>query len=245
MSHDGSSEPKLVLDAGTGIRRVTNLLDGNAFDGSVLLSHLHWDHTQGLPFFSAGDRPDSRVDVFVPVAEGADPTAVLARGLSPPHFPIDPNGLLGTWRYAAVPIGEFEVEGFQVLALEIPHKGGLTVGYRVSDSRSAIAYLPDHSPLGSGAGADGMGELHENALRLADGVDVLVHDAHHTRDELARWAHYGHSAAEYAALLAGEAGAKRALLFHHSPARTDDEVDALCARVRAMAPEGVVVDVAF
>ena len=197
-----------------------------------------------MPFFSAGDRPDSRVDVFVPVDEGGDPITVIGRGLSPPHFPIEPDGLLGAWRYVAVPEGEFAVEGFEVLALDIPHKGGRTFGYRVSDGHSSVAYLPDHSPLVAGAGADGIGELHANARRLADGVDLLVHDAHHTRDELARWAHYGHSAPEYAVALAAAARAKRVLLFHHSPARTDDEIDALVAAVRASAPAGVDVDVA-
>ena len=109
------------------------------------------------------------------------------------------------------------IEGFDVLALEIPHKGGRTFGYRVSDGRASIAYLSDHGPVALGPGPDGLGPYHEAALALADGVDLLVHDAQHTAEELPAAAAFGHSAAEYAVALAERAGAGRVLLFHHDP----------------------------
>nr|MDP9453856.1 MBL fold metallo-hydrolase [Actinomycetota bacterium] len=99
LAHDGET-PSLVLDAGTGVRQVSGLLDGGPFRGTLLLGHLHWDHTQGLPFFRAADRPDARTTVLLP-AQG-DPVAVLARAMSPPHFPIDPGGLQGAWRFEAL-----------------------------------------------------------------------------------------------------------------------------------------------
>jgi phosphoribosyl 1,2-cyclic phosphodiesterase len=227
LAHEGAV-PTLVLDAGTGIRRVTGLLDGAAFTGSILLGHLHWDHTQGLPFFAAGDRPDARVHLYLP-AQG-DPVEVLSRFMAPPHFPIPPTGLRGSWTFAGLEPGEHELEGFSVLALDIPHKGGRTFGYRVSDGRSSLAYLSDHNPVSLGEGPAGLGPHHDAALRLAAGVDLLVHDAQHTAEELPAKAAFGHSAAEYALTLAEAAGARRVLLFHHDPNRTDDELDDLVGR---------------
>jgi phosphoribosyl 1,2-cyclic phosphodiesterase len=235
-----------VLDAGTGLRRVTALLGGEAFAGSILLGHLHWDHTQGLPFFAGGDRPDSRVTLYIP-AQG-DPVEVLSRFMAPPHFPIPPTELRGEWRFEGLEAGEHEIEGFSVLALDIPHKGGRTFGYRVSDGSSSLAYLSDHNPVSLGPGPHGMGPHHDAAMRLAEGVDVLVHDAQHTAEELPAKAAFGHSAAEYALTLAEAAGARRVLLFHHDPNRTDDEMDALVARFAespipvSAAREGQVLD---
>jgi phosphoribosyl 1,2-cyclic phosphodiesterase len=227
LAADGAA-PSLILDAGTGIRRVTGLLDGRAFAGSILLGHLHWDHTQGLPFFAAGDDPDARTTLYLP-AQG-DPVEVLSRFMAPPHFPIPPTSLRGTWRFEGLEAGDHEIEGFSVLALDIPHKGGRTFGYRVSDGRSSLAYLSDHNPVALEPGPHGLGPHHDTALRLAEGVDVLVHDAQHTAEELPAKAAFGHSAAEYALTLAEAAGARRVLLYHHDPNRTDREMDALLAR---------------
>lgn len=248
LAHDGASAPTLLLDAGTGIRRVTSLLDGDAFRGSILLSHLHWDHTQGLPFFGGADRPDSRVEVFVPDEDGTPADDLLARSMRPPHFPITPAELEGAWRFVTLEPGHYELEGFAVTATEVPHKGGRTFGYRVTDGTSTLAYLPDHGPIACGPGTDGLGELHPAALALAADVDLLVHDAQHTAEELARWAHFGHSAADYAVSLGLAARARSVLLFHHGPARVDDAVDRLVERVRAdgiivaAAAEGAVLD---
>ena len=230
LGHDGEP-PSLVLDAGTGIRRLTDVLGGAAFRGTILLGHLHWDHTQGLPFFAAGDRPEATVSLHLP--EQGDAEAVLARALSPPHFPIAPRELRGRWSFSGLDAGHHCFDGFDVLALDIPHKGGRTLGFRVTDGSAAIAYLSDHCPMAIGPGPEGLGEYHDNALALVDGVDVLLHDAQHTAEELPdRWT-FGHSAAEYAVGLAEAAGARRLLLYHHDPARTDDQIDAIVAGTRA------------
>ncbi len=235
LAHDGSP-PSLVLDAGTGIRRVTRLLGGGPFRGSILLGHLHWDHTQGLPFFRAADRPDSAVELYVP-AQG-DTEAVLSRFMSPPHFPIAPGELRGKWGFFGLEPGEHEIEGFSVLALDIPHKGGRTFGYRISDGGPAVTYISDHCPTVAGAGPDGLGEYHDAALRLADGCRLLFHDSQYLDEEIAEKAAFGHSACGYAVGLAERAGAARLLLFHHDPDRTDDEVDSIVAAYAGSAVEG-------
>jgi ribonuclease BN (tRNA processing enzyme) len=251
VAHDGAS-PTLVLDAGTGIRNLAGVLgDGVAFRGTVVLGHLHWDHTQGLPFARALDHDEARVRLFLP-EQGESAIEVLERFMSPPHFPIVPSELRGAWTIDGMVPGLHLLEGFHVLALEIPHKGGRTFGFRVSDpAGGALAYLSDHSPVSLGPGPHGFGPYHPAALELAAGVDVLIHDAQYTAEELPARASFGHSAVDYPVRLAEAAGARSVLLFHHDPARTDDEVEALAASLAcrsevpvAAAVEGAVLELA-
>ncbi|HLF69696.1 MAG TPA: MBL fold metallo-hydrolase, partial [Actinomycetota bacterium] len=219
----GDQGPRLVLDAGTGIRDLTKHLSG-PFRGTILLTHLHWDHTQGLPFFAAGDREDAEVEVMLP-EQGEDAAKLLAKMMSPPSFPIAPWELRGRWSFATLEDGEHSIEGYSVLALEVPHKGGRTFGYRVSDGRSTIAYIPDHNPISIGPGPDGFGEYHPDALRLVKDADLVLHDSQYTSEEFAARAHFGHTTAEYAIGLAKHGEARRIVLFHHDPSRCDDELD--------------------
>ncbi|HEY1642596.1 MAG TPA: MBL fold metallo-hydrolase [Streptosporangiaceae bacterium] len=236
-----AAAPELILDAGTGLRAVTGLLAGGPFRGTILLSHLHWDHVHGLPFFRAGDRPDAEVALLLPEQDGGESAeAVLERGMSPPHFPIRPRDLRGSWSFGTLGEGAAIADRFTVEARQIPHKGGRTFGYRVSDGRSVVAYLPDHCPTELGPGPDGWGAYHPAALALARGADALVHDAFLLPEELPAEAYFGHAAADYVVGLAARAGAARAVLFHHRPDRTDDELDKLAARFEG-APVPVTV----
>ena len=242
LAHDDEATPRLVLDAGTGLRAVSALMAGNPFLGTILLGHLHWDHTQGLPFFRAADRPDAVTQVLVP-EQGVPPLELLARFMGPPAFPIEGPELRGSWSFGSIDEGTHTIEGFTVLAREIPHKGGRTLGYRVSDDCSSLAYLSDHGPARQlGPGPDGFGPYHEAALDLVSDVDLLIHDAQYTAGELPFRVHYGHSAADYPVRLAGECRVGRVLLFHHDPDRTDDEVAAIERGLRLHSD--VVVDAA-
>lgn len=233
LSHDGDSGPTVLLDAGTGLRRLPELLDERPFRGNILLTHLHWDHVQGVPFFASGDRADAHVSVLLPTEDPTvDAEALLGRMMSPPFFPITPSQLRGTWHFGPVPDGRLELDGFRVDPLEIPHKGGRTFGFHVSDGRSSLAYLPDHCPTALGSGPEGLGEYHEAALSLARDVDLLIHDAHLRVEEVEAEGSFGHAAAEYAVGLAERAGAHRVALFHHRPERTDPEVDATVCRFK-------------
>jgi phosphoribosyl 1,2-cyclic phosphodiesterase len=240
VAHD-DGPPTVILDAGTGIRRVTGLLGQLPFTGTILLTHLHWDHVQGLPFFRGGDHDDAQVTLLLPdQQDGSSAEQVLSRAMSPPHFPITPGQLRGHWSFQSVSPGQLEAGGFTVKAREIPHKGGRTIGYRVSDGRSAVAYVTDHCPTALGPGPDGWGEYHPAALELATGADVLVHDAQLLAEEVPAQAAFGHAAAEYAVELARRAGARKVVLFHHQPGRTDDELDQIARRFAA-APVPVTV----
>ena len=231
LAHDGDPRPSLILDAGTGLQRVSALMAGEAYDGTILLTHLHWDHVTGLPFYGAGDDPRARVDVLLPAQQsGAPASDVLAGMMSPPYFPIGPDGLRGTWSFGSIEPGPQEIEGFTVLAREIPHKGGRTFGYRIGDGHASIAYMPDHCPTALGPGEDGLGEYHPAAVELARDVDILIHDAQLLGPEQAREAAFGHAFADYAVALGARAGAREVVLFHHGHTRTDEELDGLALR---------------
>lgn len=243
IAHDDAPLPTLILDAGTGIRSVTGLLGDQAFSGTILLTHLHWDHVQGLPFFSAGDHDNARVRLLLPEqGDGADAVSVLARSMSPPHFPMEPDQLRGSWSFATIAPGERELDGFSVLACEIPHKGGRTFGYRISDTNSTFTYMPDHCPTSLGAGPDGCGEYHTAALELAAETDALLHDSQLlTPAELAAEGRFGHAAADYAVELGRRARARKVLLAHHRPDRGDDALDELKERFAKTSGVDVIV----
>lgn len=236
-------EPSLLLDAGTGMTAAASLLDGGAFTGTVLLTHLHWDHTHGMPFFGPGIDPDSRIEVLIP--EQGDALEVLARCFSPPHFPITPPELGPGWSFGGLREGLHDVEGLTVLAREIPHKGGRTFGYRVSYAGSSAAYLPDHSPTSLGPGLDGLGARHPAARELVTGADVLITDAQHTAAQFPALAFLGHATVEYDVALAAECDVGTLVLFHHAPTRTDDGVDEIERAARAQAPPDLTVVAAY
>jgi phosphoribosyl 1,2-cyclic phosphodiesterase len=229
---DDTAVPTVVLDAGTGLRSLTALLGGAAFDGSILLSHLHWDHMQGLPFFAAGDRDAARVDLYLPAQDGRSGRDLLAQAFSPPAFPITPEGLKGRWTEHALEPGQQQLEGFDVMAFEVSHKGGRTYGYRVSDASGSMAYLPDHAP------AAGMSD---EVVATLEGVDVLVHDAQFLEHERSVAVDYGHATVEDCVRLATDAGIGTLVLFHHSPVRTDDALDDIAELAAGLAGELPVV----
>ena len=143
--------------------------------------------------------------------------------MSPPHFPIGPEGLRGRWTFGTISEGQTEIEGVQVRR-RVPHKGGRTLGYRVSDGRSSFAYLPDHRP-------EPAGPRRAAALDLCRGVDLLIHDAQFVSDEAAIADAQGHATIDEAVAFAVEAEAREVMLFHHSPSRTDVELEEIVAEL--------------
>jgi phosphoribosyl 1,2-cyclic phosphodiesterase len=236
--------PSLVLDAGTGIRSLAGTLGDAPFGGTILLSHLHWDHVEGLPFSTAIDRPDARCDLYLPTQpDGSGAADTLRRMMSPPNFPIGPEGLRGRWTFSTLDTGPHKLERYSVTATEVAHKGGTTYGYRVADGLASLAYLPDHCPTVYGPGPDGVGDFPAAVLDLVKGADVLIHDAQLTADQLPEGAAYGHAAIEYAVDLGRRGGVSTVVLFHHSPQRDDGMLDEVATRYRQHAGPRVVVAV--
>jgi phosphoribosyl 1,2-cyclic phosphodiesterase len=232
LSTGVDTAPTLLLDAGTGIRTATSMLHGKPFRGTILVSHVHWDHVQGLPFFSAGDRAGAKAALLVPAQGGKSGRDLVAQMMSPPAFPITPEGLIGDWTFHAVQPGRVVVPDFEVRAFEVAHKGGRTFGYTVRQGGGSIGYVPDHAPE-LGVSAD--------ALEALEGVDVLVHDAQFLEHERPRAVDYGHATVDDAIRLAERVSAASLALFHHGPHRVDDALDVIGTEAQAKAPMPVLV----
>lgn len=242
-------ESPLFFDLGTGARYLgAELAEQGVFHGTCLLSHLHWDHIQGLPFFSPLLRAGATLDIFAPAqGDGRRVGEVVSSVICPPTFPVSVDQLPGEVRFHDTGDSEFYVGGLKVMAREVPHVGP-TLGYRVEFGGRSVAYLSDHQQPHDGSFA-----VSDGARQLADGVDLLIHDAQYTPSEFTLKSTWGHCTVDYALWLAHHCRVGKLALFHHDPTRSDDALDdfARCARVAGerggfeafVAAEGMTVDV--
>lgn len=235
---EGRDGTILILDAGTGIRRV-----GDTYDEprrlDVLLTHLHMDHIQGLGFFAPLFRPDFEVHLWGPPSTTLDLRTRLTRYLSPPLFPVRLRDVAAKVELHDVPAGPFALGGLSVRGQVIVHPGP-TLGYRISDGPATVAYLPDHEPA---LGADGFPREPEwtSGHELVEGATLMIHDAQYTADEYRERMGWGHSRITDAVALAALARAERLVTFHHDPAHDDRALDGMLAEARRMAPDELEV----
>ncbi len=221
-----SSGPPIVLDLGTGLRRIA----GGPVRGVALVTHLHFDHVQGLPFCNGLLRPGAVVDVYGPPQERGSLAEAFADFVRPPLFPLTLDELPGTYRFHEVHDETFELPGgVRVTAAPAPHPGP-TNGYRIEADGASLAYVPDHQEPVSDPE-----HVAPSILGLAEAVDLLIHDAQFTRAELAEKPDWGHCTAEYALEVARRSAAARLALFHHDPSHTDDVVDEIVRQTQLRA----------
>lgn len=221
----------IIFDLGTGLRfyGLTQPQDGS-FSGVALVSHLHWDHIQGLPFFPPVLRPGARLDVYGPRPDdGQSLTEAFHTFLSPPFFPVDIDALPGTFTFTEVADGSFDLEGYRVTVASVPHVGP-TVGYRLERDGVSVAYVSDHQQPGCFST-----EVAPQVLELCRDVDLLIHDAQYTDDEFVPRHDWGHCTVDYAVEVAARSGARCLALFHHDPMHHDGMIDDL---VRLAAKSG-------
>lgn len=233
---DDEDRPSLVLDAGTGLRDLPSLLSGQAFSGDIVLSHLHWDHVQGLPFSPSLDHPEAHVRLHLPAPAGCDGNAeaLLTGNFSPPYFPIGPSDMLGSWNFFPVHCGQVSTAGtaLRVFVAPVTHKGGLTLGIRVLGDGRSFTYLPDHAMHSARSPRELAAAAH-----FVRGSDVLIHDGYFTAVEEEAAISYGHATIERTLEFADECAVDAVVLTHHAPSRTDAELEELAARF-TRTPEG-------
>jgi len=220
---EAPDQPPILFDLGTGLRPYGMTIPGE-FHGTALLSHLHWDHMQGLPFFVPLHREGNTLDIYGPRQVDGPLGDVFARMMCPPFFPIRPTDLVGEVRFHDTVDDDFPVGLAKVRSRWVRHVGP-TLGFRVEWNGVSIAYLPDHGPGTVVEHADDF--VPPEVLELCDGVDVLIHDAQHTLAEYEPKRHWGHCTVDYAVLVAREAGARSLVLFHHDPLHGDEDMDAI------------------
>lgn len=213
----------LFFDLGTGARYFgrSQPHDGT-FRGTCLLSHLHWDHTQGLPFFTPLLNEGSELDVYAPAQDdGRTVEEVMNATIRPPLFPVSIEQLPGTVRFHDQADGTFHLGDVKVTSRLVPHVGP-TLGYRVEWGGKSIAYLSDHQQP-----YDGSFGISDGAREIAEGADLLIHDSQYTPHEFAMKATWGHCTIDYAVWLAQQCRVGTLALFHHDPTRTDEALDEL------------------
>jgi len=232
---------RVILDAGTGIRLLGARLLAEAGSGGpdevrVFLTHFHWDHVQGLPFFAPLHDPRFHLSVFAPEQEGGTIDRWFARQMGPVYFPVRFEEVAA--RLAFFPTGgaaweegeeAWESDGFRVTGLRMRHPSH-TLGYKVEVEGVRICYLPDNELEGGNYPVDG-GDWTRRLDRFVADADLLIHDAMYTDGELPARGGWGHSTGGQALDLAARNCVKRLLLFHHAPERQDDDLDRIAAQV--------------
>lgn len=221
----GDNGAVIVLDAGTGIRRLGASLDESVRRIDILLSHLHMDHIQGLGFFAPLYRPGVDVHIWGPASTTLGLQTRLSRYLSPPFFPVHLRDLQCRLHLHEVPTGRFEVGGLDVFSALVCHPGP-TVGYRISTGQGTVAYLSDHEPALGVPDFPGEPEW-TSGYTVAAAADLLIHDAQYRADEYPDHVGWGHSSLDHVLRFATLARVRHLITFHHDPSHSDDDIEAM------------------
>jgi len=241
-----SAGDRLIFDCGTGARAMGSELMANALkplQACILLSHTHWDHIQGFPFFAPFFLPDHEFAIYGPEGGRRSFHQVLAGQMEYAVFPVGVNQLPAAMSYHNLREGTHQIGHARVVAQYLHHPA-VTLGYRVEADGVTVVYLCDHEPFADqvwrGDSAPGRLEsiLHEGDRRHARfmaGADLVIHDAQYTPEEYSSKRTWGHSTYEYAVELAAAAGVQRLALTHHDPAHDDAAVAEIERRAQALA----------
>jgi phosphoribosyl 1,2-cyclic phosphodiesterase len=221
----------LLFDAGTGIIPAgMNLLARSVKNLSLFLTHSHYDHIQGLPFFAPLHKPDMSVAITSAHLEGRMKTLEIIQGvMRPPYFPVGPDIFKAAVSYRDFMPGDVLEPGPGIVMRtgRLQHPGGST-GYRIEYAGRVVAIVTDteHTP----------GELDEKVLRLIEGADLFLYDSAYCDEEMAKYQGFGHSSWQHAIRLAEASNVKAIGLMHHSPLHTDEDLQ----RIAGLAAERFV-----
>ena len=236
-----ASGARLVFDCGTGGHELglSIMREGKPSRGHMLISHTHWDHIQGIPFFAPFFVPGHQWEIYAPQGFGQSLKDTLAGQMEYTYFPVTPDAFGADVRYNNLGEGSFVVEDFVISTRYLNHPA-LALAFRVECDGAVMVYACDHEPH-DGDLAPGTVALSGEDLAHAQfmaGADLIIHDAQYLPEEYDAKRGWGHSTVDYAVAVARAAGARRVALTHHDPMRSDDQIDATIARLRAQAGDG-------
>lgn len=251
-----ASGTRVVVDAGTGIRRLGKELAAEGEAGRtqvhLLISHTHWDHIQGLPFFSPLYQPGNRLHVYARKRDDLHLRAVFASQTDDPYFPIPFDEAKADIAFRELlDSAEFEIADVKVACARLNHPY-IATAYRLTADGASVVYVSDTAPFSeilfedqfvarppnSGAelpraDREKLARMRAGVVRLCEGADLCIYDTMFTPEDYQRIPHYGHSRPSDAIDICREAGARQLALFHHAPERADAEIDAILADTRA------------
>lgn len=232
-----------VLDAGTGARNLgAELQERGVQRLQLLLTHLHLDHLEGLRFFAPLFDERVTVDVWGPRSPVQSLRERIRRSFSPPLFPIDLQEIPAQLTFHDVPREPWTLEGARIVSGLVMHPGP-TVGYRIEADGATFAYIPDHEPALTGDFAARSRDWISGAA-IAEDADVLFHDAQYSEEEYPDRIGWGHSSVADAVAFAEAVSVRRMLMFHHDPLHSDSELEAMEARARSLARNGLKPELA-
>ena len=215
-------EAFIVLDAGSGIRRLGYTVPPEVKEIHLLLTHLHLDHIMGMGFFRPLYNPDMKVKIYGPASKMESLKTRLTRCLSPPLFPIRLQDVPCQMELVEIGESEFEIGPLKIRSGFVCHPGP-TVGFRIENGTKTFTFIPDHEPALGSTSFPNVPQW-TSGYALAQGADLLFHDAQFTMEEYALRVGWGHSTFTDAIAFANMAQVKRLFLFHHDPAHTDVQI---------------------
>lgn len=237
-----------ILDCGTGARALGGALLANRrgpLSVTILLSHTHWDHIQGFPFFAPLFVPGNRITVCGPEGCARSLREVLSGQMEFTYFPVEIGQLPASITFKELGEGAHEMGGVRILAQYLHHPA-MTLGYRLEADGASVAYLCDHEPFAETLTHDPVAVAQDKPIahegdrrhaRFMARAGLVIHDAQYTPEEYPAKKNWGHSTYEYAVDLAGAAGVLELVLTHHDPAHDDAFVEGIARRARAYAKE--------
>jgi phosphoribosyl 1,2-cyclic phosphodiesterase len=230
----------IVMDAGSGIRalgeRLIEEAGGDPVRLHLMISHTHWDHIQGFPFFRPAYQPQTRIRLIGHTGVRHDLREIMDAQMEDEYFPVQMSDMMA--EIEVLQVGElFQCGGVQGHAFLTNHPGKCA-GFRFDTSAGSVVYVPDNELNPSGQATHMPRETAQHMRRRfiekVAGARVLIHDAQYTRVEYGNRVGWGHSSVEDVVEVSGEAGVEQLFLFHHDPVRSDADLNRLVVRAREM-----------